>query len=151
MPEGPNKLTENKERLPTVICAIILKQENGRTKLLLIYRAKKPEGWALSSGKGFLNPKHKLTPDEAVIKEVEVDLGTSSFKGEKVFDHQSVGQDGAPKVIRVYAGSVNESELRAMAGEIKDFKWVSLEEAMREKLAFDGNEIIKQYLNSKKK
>ena len=138
-------------KVPTT-CAIIRRERDGKEEVLLVKRAKSKSHageWALPSGRGFSKRKYNLSSDQAVIKEVEADLGTQSFKGKRLFSRPVIGNDKTNEII-VYVGEVNESELRVMPGEMEEFRWVTLKEASLESLAFKGGETLKDYLNLKK-
>lgn len=127
---------ETKEELPKATCAIIL---NAKSEVLLIKRENGK--WALPSGVGYSKPKHNLSPDQAVCKEVEADLGTQSFQGKRSFSIPVKDSKTTDEII-VFVGKINESEIKPK----REVKWMSLEEATREQLAFDHAEIIKKYL-----
>ncbi len=125
-------------------CAIIV---NKRDEILLIKRGREPhkDKWALVSGIG--ESKKGLSPETAVMGEVSWDLGTDSFKGEKIFSIPVKDDDQTDEVI-VFLGEVNQSEIKLHPGHSSEYKWV-LKKNLQEftNLAFDHEVIIKKYLH----
>ena len=127
-------------------CALILNKNN---EVLLIKRGRDPfkNFWALISGIG--ESKKGLPPDEAIKGEITWDLGTKSFVGSRVFS-LPIENDEITDEIIVYAGQINESEIVLKPGFSEETKWVSLEQAIQQQLAFEHVKIIEKYLTQRK-
>ena len=125
------------------ICAIVI---NEKGEVLLIKRGREPykNHWALISGTG--ESKKGRLPEVAVIGEVNCDLSTNSFKGKCIFSVPVEDDEFTDEVI-IFAGKVDEKEIKINPGFSEDFRWVSLTDAkVLGNLAFEHSRIIAEYL-----
>jgi XTP/dITP diphosphohydrolase len=129
------------ERANKATCAILLNKEN---EVLLIKRGREPyKGmWALVSGIG--ETRKGLEPAEAVVGEIEWDLGTRSFIGKELFTLPSENNTVADEVV-VFAGTINETEIALKPGFSEELRWIPAAEAKNEKLAFEHTQILQKY------
>ena len=74
------------------------------------------------------------------------DLGTKSFNGKRLFSIPVEKSKITDEVI-VYVGKINESEIKLQPGFSEEIKWMPLEQAILEPLAFEHVEIIEKYLD----
>lgn len=122
-------------------CAII---QNKDGKVLLVRRGQDPFAgyWALVSGIG--ETKKGLLPDEAILGEVDWDLGVK-FEGRRVFVMPVENDDYVYETV-VYVGKVEESGIRMNPPFTLEWKWVAKEE-IREmgRMAFEHNEILDMF------
>lgn len=135
----PLESTIPNEKIRIARCAIIL---NEKGEVLLSKRDKDPfrGKWAFVSGKG----------KENIHDEVICDLGTkATFEGEEKFSYQKAKDSKLGNKVLVFVGHLKEgSEITPQSGESASFEWVTLEEASKRDLAFEHNEILKEYLST---
>jgi len=124
-------------------CALILDDKNN---VLLIKRGRDPYNgcWALVSG--VFESRKGLPPNDAIKKEIEWDLGTSSFTGSQIFS-MPILQDAITDEIIVYAGHINVEDIKLKPEFSEEIRWVPLTEASQESLAFEHAKIIEEYLS----
>lgn len=103
---------------PFVVCAVIT---NSIGQYLLIKRARDPylNHWALVSGLGA--SKKGLSPAEAVLNEVQFDLGTE-FTGHLAFTYQLENVNYADTVY-VYNGIVNPHQITLNQKSATAYGW----------------------------
>ena len=130
----------------TTICAII---ENDKGEILLTKRNREPfrGKWALFSGIG--ESKKGISSHIGVIEEVNCDLGTKSFKGKFLFS-LLIKNDPVSDKVDVFAGTINESDIKVQPEFSKGVKWFSkTDKSAFKNLAFEHSKIIKKYLNER--
>lgn len=126
-------------------CAIIV---NDKGELLLIKRGREPFAgyWALVSGIG--ETKKGLSPEKAILGEVECDLQTL-FMGKLLFS-VPIHDDQYVYETVVFIGEVDESKIKINPPFSIECKWFSLDEINNlDRLAYEHNEIISRYIREK--
>ena len=126
-------------------CAIIV---NNKGELLLIKRGREPFAgyWALISGIGEI--KKGLSPEKAVLGEVECDIQTS-FIGKLLFS-MPIQNDQYIYETVVFIGEVDESRIKINSPFSMEYKWFSFDEINNlGKLAYEHNDIINRYFREK--
>jgi len=130
----------------TTICAIV---ESNQGEILLTKRNREPfrGKWALFSGIG--ESKKGIPSKIGVVEEVNCDLGTSTFKGKFLFS-LPIENDPASDKVDVFAGKINENEIKVQPEFSQGIKWSSKSDKNSFKnLAFEHSKIIEKYLEKK--
>lgn len=133
---------------PTVDAII----ENGEGRIVLIYRANHPKGWALPGG----HVDGDETFREAAIREVEEETGlridiidVNPFTGELgVYDDPKRDPRGRTMGVVFVAKSIG-GILKA-ATDAKEARWFSPAEALKLEMCFDHKRILEDYIALKK-
>ncbi len=121
--------------------AIVLKKD----EVLLVKRGREPfKGmWSFPGGVGGF--KRTDNPDEAVKGEVEYDTGRN-FKGK--FFTMNFENFGKPTVVLYYVGEIDGEPVKPIGKNVIEVKYFSIEEALKMKLGFKHEEILRKYLAS---
>ena len=141
MPDCPER--REKERLPKATAvAIVTREENGRTEILLTLRNSPPlEGvWCLPGG----HVDQEETARDAVIREVKEETGLDfDARLFKCFD-EVFPEHNVFAVVSVFVGR-SSGELKPQLDEVAELRWFSIQEARSMQLAFKDNEILNCY------
>lgn len=131
----------------TTVGALIYRKQQGKCQLLLTKRNIKPfrDYWCIPGGH---IEKFENTID-AVIREVKEETNMD-FKPkflcyiDEIFRIQNIHN----VAIMFYGKATNTP--KADPGEVSDIRWFSIDDALRIKLAFKHNEVIKYFSREKK-
>ncbi len=128
----------------TTACAIV---ENATGQILLIKRGRDPfkGSWALISGIG--ESKKGIPPDVGIVGEVRWDIGTDTFRGERLFA-LPIDDDPYTDELVVFLGHIDPRvPITMRPGFSFDYKWVDRTDTQAFKnLAFEHPAIIQRYL-----
>ena len=129
------------------VLAIISRMENGEEKILLTKRNIPPfqDQWCLPGG--HIDPNEKAK--DAIIREVKEEVGldyTPTFF--QCFD-EIIPAENIHAVVLAYTGGA-QGEIQVDEAEVKDFKWVSVIDALTENLAFEHRSVLKKYMSDPK-
>eukprot|EP00762_Andalucia_godoyi_P001974 ANDGO_06016.mRNA.1 hypothetical protein len=132
-------------QLPLLVTAAILCDKNDPGRVLLVKRARAPfcGSWALVGGCGAF--EKIVNPEEAVVHEVECDLGVTPVQLR--FFHYYFCE---PKsVVLVFAGHLeHESSIRLDPQYVSAWKWFDVRDARPNELgeiAFEGGFVLASY------
>ncbi len=126
----------------TTTCAIIT---NNKDEILLVKRGREPyKGkWSLISGIG--ESRKGLLPEEAILGEVRGDIGAKFLNSERVLS-MGIGGDQLTDEVIIFRGNIEESEIKLKPIYSEEYKWIPLDKALLEDLAFEHNDILEEYI-----
>ncbi len=125
------------------VAAIVMDSEEKR--VLLTQRVNEPFSgyWCLPGG----HIDAFETVDDAVVREVEEETGLD-FTGEFAFYHDEImAFRGIHAVVLVYAGTASGT-IVLQPEEVTEARWVSVEEALGMRLAFQHGDVLRRYFAS---
>lgn len=128
---------------PFITVDIIIEVEGG---IVLIERSNPPFGWAIPGG--FLD--YGETLENCAIREAKEETGLDIFDLEQMFTYSDPKRD--PRFHTVTTVFVAKSKGKPKAGDdAQNAKVVSLDEISNLKLAFDHEDVLKDYKNFKRR
>jgi len=117
------------------IILIYIAQRNNYQEILICKRNRKPEigKWSLPGGIGGLD--YNPDPHQAIKDEVKMDFDVE-FVNYNLF-HVKYDDKSAPSLRLYFTGKFNREPKNNSPETMSDFKWVSVDEAIKLPLAFE--------------
>jgi 8-oxo-dGTP diphosphatase len=128
----------------TTVAAVITREANQETQILLTLRAIEPfkARWCIPGGHIEENEPAK----DAIIREVKEETGLRlEARFYNYFDE--IIPPEIHQVVLVFDGLV-DGDVILDPEEVEEIRWFSIEQALKLPLAFRHNEILKAYVNS---
>ena len=132
----------------TTVAALITRQEGDEKQVLLTRRGYPPykDQWCLPGG----HIENNVPAREAVIREVEEEVGLKFTAQFFAYFDEIIPTLHIHAVVLVFDGPAS-GILRAQPGEVLEIKWFTFEDAGKQPLAFQHNQILLAYQESKGK